>query len=127
MMEFSFRNDLDHPKYFNPMWRLKASQEWNVVTDGPGVPVRLGTPVEAEAIAARFLISAARKRDALLLDALSEADSFMTGFEDDEMQQGMDEMLSKIRGAVASLADDDEQLEKTLCEIASLEGDKGHN
>lgn len=36
-----------------------------------------------------------------LLDALNEAESFISGFEDDELQEGVDEMLRRIRDAIS--------------------------
>lgn len=36
-----------------------------------------------------------------LLDALNEAESFISGFEDDELQEGVDDMLRRIRGAIS--------------------------
>lgn len=38
-----------------------------------------------------------------ILAALETAESFMCGFEDDEMQEGMPEMLKQIRDAIAAL------------------------
>lgn len=35
--------------------------------------------------------------------ALATAEGFMSGFEDDEMQEGMDEMLEEVRDAQAAL------------------------
>lgn len=36
-----------------------------------------------------------------LLAALDKAESFIAGFEGDELQEGIDEMLSEIRAAIA--------------------------
>lgn len=36
-----------------------------------------------------------------LLAALEGAESFIAGFEDDELQEGIDELLESIRGAIA--------------------------
>ena len=36
-----------------------------------------------------------------LLDALEDAESFMSGFEDDEVQDGINERLGRIRAALA--------------------------
>lgn len=35
-----------------------------------------------------------------ILLALSTAESFMSGFEDDELQEGMEEMLTEVRAAM---------------------------
>lgn len=37
-----------------------------------------------------------------MFDALVEAESFIAGFEDDEMQEGVDHMLGEIRAAIAN-------------------------
>lgn len=40
-----------------------------------------------------------------MLDALQRAERFMSGFEDDPLQQGIDDDLSAIRSAMADLED----------------------
>lgn len=37
-----------------------------------------------------------------LIDALKSAESFMSGFQDDELQEGINERLAKVRAALAS-------------------------
>lgn len=41
--------------------------------------------------------------DADVLGALTAAESFVSGFEGDEMQEGVDEMLAKLRTAISTL------------------------
>jgi hypothetical protein len=37
-----------------------------------------------------------------MLDALEDAESFISGFEDDESQEGVVEMLARIRAAITA-------------------------
>lgn len=46
-------------------------------------------------------VDAAKSAFEALLAALRTAESFISGFEGDEMQDGVDEMLATIRGAIA--------------------------
>lgn len=44
----------------------------------------------------------ANQTQAFLLDALSEAESFISGFEGDDTQDGVDELLHRIRSSIAA-------------------------
>ena len=73
------------------------------INDADGEPVcefwRKGSAANA---ANRALIAAAPE----LLEALNLAEGFIAGFEDDELQEGMPEMLAQIRTALAKATGD---------------------
>ena len=72
-----------------------AGEDWRMilsVTSETG-PLYIGEAIEPDA----RLIAAAPD----MLAALAIAEAFMSGFEDDEMQEGMAEKMAQIRAAIA--------------------------
>lgn len=73
----------------------------NEYRDGPAAYVAAVLPHSESAIAVNpadlALILAAPK----LFDALVKAEAFIAGFEGDELQEGIDELLKAVRAAIA--------------------------
>ncbi len=83
-----------------------SSHEWD--ENSPIVCVACGwSGIVADARAAVTPLPKAMSmlaQGAAILSALQTAEGFMAGFEDDETQEGMDEMLTEVRDAIALLA-----------------------
>ena len=93
-------------------WRVGApSQMGSVVADEPVPEIGGSDAVEhygghliAESIAPRnaeFIVRACNAHDQMVA-ALLVADKFMSGFEGDEMQEGIDTKITQIRRALAA-------------------------
>ena len=67
------------------------------------LPGALATIAKAEGCAASRNPPSVGSRE--MLDALQRAERFMSGFEDDPLQQGIDDDLGAIRSAIADLED----------------------
>lgn len=68
------------------------------------LPGALATIAKAEGRAASGNPPSVGRRQGML-DALQRAERFMSGFEDDPLQQGIDDDLGAIRSAIADLED----------------------